>query len=215
MKHAQEDEMILSLHFPRCAGTSFRLYLESVFGDALFLNYGAFNSPTSSEDVIPPGTRCIHGHFRGHVFDAVYPNARKITWIRHPVERTLSNYFFFKNGPEVVHPFAKPVRSGEMGIEEFCMQSRMLAEFEYYFRDRVLKDFCWVGIVEEPEASMASLQQALGLPLGNLKGVNDARRDRELISSELLEKLERVYAQEIDIYERQKNRLLRDAKGGI
>lgn len=199
--------MILSLHFPRCAGTSFRLYLESVFGDSLFLNYGAFNSPRSDVSVIPSGTRCIHGHFRGHVFAEVYPDAQKITWIRHPIDRTLSNYFFFKNGPEVSHPLAKPVRSGAMSIEEFCLHPRVLAEFEYYFRDRALEDFAWVGIVEEVEASMRSLSRLMDLPYRELPAVNEVSYDRELVTGALLEKVRDVYAQEICIYEQQKSRL--------
>ena len=200
--------MILSLHFPRSAGTSFRLYLESVFGDSLFLNYGAFNSPTSDPAVIPQGTRCIHGHFRGHVFDELYPDATKITWIRHPIERTLSNYFFFKNGPEVVHPFSKPVRSGEMSLRDFCMHPRMLAEFEYYFRDRALGDFDWVGIVEEPERSMKSLEAHFGFPKVAMPSVNGANRLGANIDTEIMEELQAAYVKEICLYQSVRKSLL-------
>ena len=85
--------MIISVHVPKCAGTSFGRILETQHGDRLWKNYGAiFTREEARKDLIPDGTQCIHGHFFADAFSDLFPAGQLITWVRHPVERVVSNY---------------------------------------------------------------------------------------------------------------------------
>jgi len=56
--------MIVSVHVPKCAGTSFRTILDSIFGDRIWHNYGTiFSRDQARPNVIPPNAGAIHGHF--------------------------------------------------------------------------------------------------------------------------------------------------------
>jgi len=49
---------------PKCAGTSFRTILDSIFGDRIWHNYGTiFSRDQARPNVIPPNAGAIHGHF--------------------------------------------------------------------------------------------------------------------------------------------------------
>src|SRR5204863_2238823 len=90
--------MLISVHIPKCAGTSFHRVLRAVYGDQLWLNYGQIfsqdqlrrsvappGSVAPSGSVVPSSTTCIHGHFIADTFSKHFPHARLITWVRDPV----------------------------------------------------------------------------------------------------------------------------------
>ncbi len=103
--------MLISLHMPKTAGGSFLKALEGHFGDALLKDYDnpmhvpAFERNLHAlQESISNGKRelkdfnCIHGHFLPlkYLLYSVRQRATFITWIREPVERLLSHYYFWK-----------------------------------------------------------------------------------------------------------------------
>lgn len=89
---------VISLHIPKTAGTAFRLILGEIYGEQhvwrLNLDPEGQVKPSSGER--PQTPRAIHGHFRLSAlrrFLGEPLRAPVITWIRHPVDRVISNYY--------------------------------------------------------------------------------------------------------------------------
>ena len=106
--HGKEDESnnmieLISLHIPKTGGRSLRRVLKNVYGDTLDLRqeihdfYPDVKTSPPLEDDFPDHTRAIHAHLSIRHFMPIIQahNPKVITWIREPVERMISNYYFF------------------------------------------------------------------------------------------------------------------------
>ncbi|MGX1305993.1 hypothetical protein AB7M35_000713 [Amorphus suaedae] len=96
MRPYDPGHILVSVHVPKCAGTSLAEWLRAAFGGRLHLHY---------PDEVPPGRApgeagwCVHGHFYHHAWPIgvrnYYPDARQlITVLRDPLEMMVSSYFF-------------------------------------------------------------------------------------------------------------------------
>ena len=86
---------LVSHHLPKTAGTSLFRSLEAAYGAA---HVAGIYEPAESallsggaEIEVDASIRVLHGHFRPHSNHAVqFPNARRIIWVRDPIERCWS-----------------------------------------------------------------------------------------------------------------------------
>ncbi len=96
---------LVSIHIPKTAGRSFLVILGSIYDNTNLSNFDRKNYPDKS---IPPveqfasqlndSIKVVHGHFKFNEISNLnnFKNAKIITWVRDPVDRVISNYFFFK-----------------------------------------------------------------------------------------------------------------------
>ncbi|MGB3513307.1 MAG: sulfotransferase family 2 domain-containing protein, partial [Microcoleaceae cyanobacterium] len=115
---------IISVHVPKTAGTTFRDVLEQVYGVAGICVDNQLQYPT-----IKPQFRVIHGHFPMIKYEGKFPQAKRIIWLRNPVERLISQYFYWKNLPLENNPFNDPhhklVIEQNLSIVEFAEMPEM------------------------------------------------------------------------------------------
>jgi len=96
---------LISLHIPKTAGTSFRNILKEAYGDDHVVRFDIHRDPLRirveekllSRNKISREIRVIHGHFKyldllEHV--DIKPDIPVITWLRNPVDRVISNYYY-------------------------------------------------------------------------------------------------------------------------
>src|SRR6185503_7841164 len=97
----------------------------------------------------PAGARAIHGHFWAGKYDRQAPDARRITWLRHPIKRLLSHYYFWMSKPELPHSLHRYVVQNNLSLLEFAElpQARNLVH-DTFLRGRSLDEFEFVGIQE-------------------------------------------------------------------
>jgi len=105
-------KILISVHVPKTGGTSFRSVLEQFYGSGFWTDYDWEDRPSviagpalnGEDDEIREAlssVRCIHGHFNVRKYlrlrdiDGIDPVF--ITWLRDPVERALSAYYFLRN----------------------------------------------------------------------------------------------------------------------
>jgi hypothetical protein len=158
--------MLISVHIPKCGGTSFRAVLAGIFGQGLWLNYGnMFCQPEVRPDRIPRDTRCVHGHFLADTFDELVPRPRLVTWLRHPVERVVSNYYHFLRTPDPRDACCRDLYEKNLSLEAFAELDWMRNEATRYMAGKAVDEFAFVGIVERFAESLELFGATFGLPV--------------------------------------------------
>lgn len=97
-KRYDPAKLLISLHIPKTAGTSFRMILQGWFNERLHNHYPGWPTPLTRTSA--QADACVHGHFTRRNNSAIhqyYPNADQIiTVMRDPFERTISEWRFKK-----------------------------------------------------------------------------------------------------------------------
>ena len=163
--------MIFSIHIPKTAGTSFRHALTALYGDKVALFYGANDPDTHPLLRVPrkeiagrlaqledQGVEVLHGHYHlGAVETAVSdPGAQVWTWVRDPVERVLSHYFFIREQP-LKQRFEEGENPSEMELAAFAGLRRMRDVQNQYLSGADPASFAFAGITERFELGLGLL----------------------------------------------------------
>lgn len=155
--------ILISVHIPKCAGTSFRTALRSCYRERLWENYGRiFSREQARRGIVPAGTRCIHGHFLADAFDDLFPERELITWLRHPVERVVSTYHHFLRTPDFRDDCCRALYEHKLTLREFADLDWMCNTASRYAADKVCSDFAFIGLVEQFEESLQRFYEQFG-----------------------------------------------------
>jgi hypothetical protein len=157
--------MIISLHLPKTAGTSFGRSLEDFFGDALLHDYQdlPINTPVYQRNLnaLKAGAangvrefgpiRCIHGHFLPlkYLLLGCKTKVRFVTWMRDPVERLVSHYWYWKRSfdPHCAPPLHRMVIEEDWSLERFCLSAELKNFYSQFLWGFPLEMFDFIGIV--------------------------------------------------------------------
>ena len=207
---------MISMHLPKAAGSSFRGFLQHLYGNSLRCLYDAEEtSPRLLGKVrLARGTRCLHGHFQADAYDDRLRGAVKITWLRDPVERIVSSYYQYLRNPETAadFDFNKRIIMGGWSLMDFAREESMIRQTRWYFNAVPLEKFLFIGIAEEFGVSLALLCRLLGVEppesVGNIN-TNPQKRpeSRYALTRAQREELNGLYAEEIELYRYARYRL--------
>jgi len=162
--------MLVSVHIPKCAGTSFRHVLHGACGDNVWYNYGIiFSREQARLDLVPEGTRIIHGHFLADCFDDILPGRELLTWVRDPVERLVSNYHHFLRSPDMRDDCCRALHEKNLTLREFADLDWMRNMATRYLAGKPIDDFRFVGISEDFGASMGVFESIFGFDSKGLR----------------------------------------------
>jgi hypothetical protein len=140
------------------------LVLQGIYGqDRVLLNYNE-NLEVRPES-IPPGTRCIHGHFPSTHYDRVLPHFDLVTWLRHPVDRVVSNYHYFLRHPDAANPCSEALMKGGLSIEEFARLDLMRNVATRYMAGKAVREFKFIGVAEMFQESLDAFGAIFGVPV--------------------------------------------------
>ncbi len=164
-----EAKLIISIHIPKTGGTTFLDVLQASTQEFLYLDYGKGINPSgvyrngqrtneSFESIVDidslPGRSAIHGHFRAGKYREKFPRAAYVTWLRDPVERLASHYFFWQRTPFMDDPLCNRVITEKMTFEDFA-RLEIARNVQHRFLSPIGADgFAFVGITEEYERSL-------------------------------------------------------------
>lgn len=181
--------MLVSVHLPKTGGSSFRGVLEEYYVEQLRKDYGDFpiNSSRISRNiraisncflnVVKNNNGCIHGHFLPlkYYLYGIRHNAQFITWMRDPVERLASHYYFWKqiydpelHGDKLLH---RKVVEQDWSLERFCLGPEMKNIYCQFLWGFPISRFDFIGVTEYFESDFKFFCQKF------LGGDSEIRRD--------------------------------------
>lgn len=180
-----ENIKLISHHIPKTAGSSFGKALTQAYGrECIFGVYKDTGASllTNGQDISLPKDVCVlHGHFASHVnHKTMFPNAKRICWIRDPAERLWSlTKHILRNKQPITHyqsllNYAK--NEVELSVEKAFTLVLLKPEFEVirndyqrYFHHISLQEFDFVGSIHRYEDGLSELENLINLPLESLR----------------------------------------------
>jgi len=161
--------MLISLHLPKTAGSSFLYSLEGYYGINLLHDYAdlPINTPVFKRNrnalkmCVLNGVKsyenveCIHGHFLPLKY-LLFRDAKFVTWMRDPVERLGSHYFYWLRNynPLNASLLHKKVIEEKWSLERFCLGPELRNVYSQFFWGFPIKRFDFIGITEYYETEL-------------------------------------------------------------
>lgn len=174
--------------------------LQQHFGDRLLLDYAdrplatnfawrRLSSRVKRATAFDVGAYdCIHGHFVADKYDFLGSAIRHAAWLRDPAQRVASHYHYWRRVPDLLNADCRRLIEQRLGIEEFAALPRMRNVAARFFAGKRPRDFFFIGLVEDAEASIARFHRltgigAHGMPAADVADPSDAP-ERELSPSQ-------------------------------
>lgn len=220
LRPASETVELISVHIPKTAGTAFWRYLTGVFDyRRIFLDYEDkplhpgkpfqqdFRAWRQQNDNTPhkvlAGSQVVHGHFWGGKYDIHFSDVPKVTWLRDPVRRVISHYFYWKTQPPMDHALHRIFRDKNMSLMEFAAIPEMRnIVANAFLRECDLNTFDFIGIQEFFDEDIRLLGNMLGWPAVEVpvenKGPHGAA---EKIDEDTRRKLRQLNQDDVDLYQ--------------
>lgn len=176
--------VLISIHIPKTAGTSFGTMLQQHFGAALLRDYE--DRPLSHPPLprlatalaaVPrarsrlEGYQAVHGHFLALKYAAVRGDF--VTWLRHPAQRVVSRYqHYLRDVAEGRTLQAVAGLRPGLSLEEFARIPRFRDTCSKYLRGFPRTRIACYGFSEDMAEGLARMRARLGLELGPLVRTN-------------------------------------------
>jgi hypothetical protein len=156
---------IVSVHFPKAAGSSLKAQWADTFGDTLLLDYDhdPISSATTETVALPHDKMAVHGHFSPRRYEGA--DAYRLTFLRHPVSNLISIYFFWRVMPpfNLIHSRFLEERPSIVDFARYPAFRTLMSGA--YFGNYDMKRFDFIGFHESRTADIPRLANDIGLPL--------------------------------------------------
>jgi hypothetical protein len=178
--------MLISVHMPKTAGSSFLASMRQQFGDALLTDYGDRpinrSGMTRNSHALAAslwhgisagkfaGVECVHGHFMPLKYNLLGWRAplQFVTWLREPVERLGSHYHYWMRhyDPHDSGELHRRVVEEQWSLERFCLGPELQDTYCKFLWGFPLDRFGFVGITEHYDQDLARFaSDILGNPI--------------------------------------------------
>ena len=163
---------LVSLHIPKTAGTSFFHTLKKQYGQHIIrvdINRELWiNKIQANKAYISNNPKVIHGHFTIDMLKKEFDlpsNTPLITWLRDPVERVISNYFYLieiLEGAFIVKGrHINVLNRMKKSLSEFAQDEKNQNRMSKFLAGTKLEDFFFIGFLESYEQDIQMLAQKL------------------------------------------------------
>lgn len=161
-RHAPRNDLLVSLHIPKTAGTYFGTILKRTYGDACALYYGAASERTHPLLRVRPseltadrfdalaeaGVKIVHGHLRARYVSEFMPDpARYYVILREPIEQTISHYYYQLAIPQESR-IGRIIKEKDLALTDFTSIKEVKNYQASFLKPFALEDFGFVGVTE-------------------------------------------------------------------
>jgi len=204
----------VSIHIPKCAGSSLHVALKETLGDRLKSDYGnqvvladlwAIQVRRKKSELMLRnlhtwnGIDVIHGHFYARKYIEAPFDKNWVTFVRHPFELLVSYYHFLKRKNKgTLCEIAAALTLDEFIEHPFF--SNIITRLTYPLRP---SDFTFVGFAESYPQSVAAFSGILGVPLREVsRNANPGgSKYRDTLDAAQLKSLEKLNALDLEWYQ--------------
>jgi hypothetical protein len=188
------EPFIVSIHIPKTAGTTLGDVFSRCLYRRVFYDYEGYQQPIAHPDIsqhrefITSHFDVLHGHFVAEKYLNVFPEAKFVATLRHPVERTISQYNHELNEISSAAWYHDDVVSGRMDVVTFAAQDGVRNALSQHLRRRALAEYDLLMISENLDLSVQlfirdvrflDLDYAYGVPSA-LPKLNETRQRQTL-----------------------------------
>lgn len=205
---------VVSIHVPRTAGTAFKEVIRQIYSSQeIFFDYPHKGLIRNRMLRSPkPKVKIIHGHFPAPKYNQKFPGAKKIIWLREPIKRLISLYFFWKSWQILIATDEQDLennREANLSFIQFIEQPMMQNLIKLNFlQNEQLKDFYFVGIQDFFAEDLYELSVMLNWAEYELETQNtNAYPEYKLLTKEVLsnqkivDKISAINYEDIEIYQ--------------
>jgi hypothetical protein len=212
--------MLLSVHVPKTAGTSFFKTLQDVYGPRVLWHnndWVEIATPEASErrqrlageliggpELFAQRFDAIHGHFSAGKYTGLFPDAQLVAFVRDPYQHVVSCYEFAVRSESLPHPGHHAFKARKMSIFELI---EMYPDHQSMYLDGVPLDrFALIGLHERYRESLGLFERIFGKTIadhGRYENANPRRHgDAYDVSIDVRRAVERYRAGDIELYRR-------------
>ncbi|MEQ8703870.1 MAG: sulfotransferase family 2 domain-containing protein [Phaeodactylibacter sp.] len=202
---------LLSIHIPKTAGRTFREILRAQYGHegVLSLDHHYLKQRNEQlEDYPTSHYPVIHGHLPYQQIARVgLPSSQYLTWLRHPVDRVISNYYFYRTS-EYPDLKKKDPTKQLTPFKRFIRREHRRNVMSRYLEGIALEDLFFVGFQEHFNKDVVKLGKKLGWQLApehlELR-INDNQKAKQALpapTEELISKICAYNDKDLTLYEK-------------
>lgn len=147
----------ISIHVPKTAGTTLGYFLDYGTHRRIFWDYPTrgFSLDENSreyflrhKEFIDKEFEVIHGHFKYSKYCELFPLAKYITCVRHPVQRVISQFKHILGEKNEENHWYKQISDGSIDVVEFASNYSIGNAHSIFLKGRELKDYDFIFITE-------------------------------------------------------------------
>lgn len=220
--------MIISIHLPKTAGTSFLTTLGAHFGDNILLDSNGDLGCTIADATMLSqyekykvvleasfriaemefsGVECIHGHIHAikYLLMASKRETKFVTWMRNPVDRVISQYYFWKKYSETpMCALHQTMLEENWSLEQFCFGTQIKNIYGELLWGFPLEYFDFIGITEfyEEDLEYFSRHHLNSHARAQMLNAGDNKGRAYQIDSQLRKEIETFHDRDMYLYER-------------
>lgn len=177
--------MLISVHLPKTAGTSFEHSLRRHFGAQLQRRYAdkplhhhplRRNLRAAREGLCgrhreEASPACVHGHFLPLSYRHLARRAdvRFVTWLREPIDRLLSHYHYWRRAADsdaqdtlqdqMQHNLQRRMREENWSFEQFAQRRELRNVYRAFLWGFPVERFDFIGITEHYASDLREFGQ--------------------------------------------------------
>lgn len=181
---------IVSVHIPKTAGTSLRNMILQYYGSDRVCTHYPDSPVVDGTREITDKTKVVHGHFFISEYLERYPEiatdqVKKIAWLRHPITRLMSHYFYNKK-----YPFSIRQDMTKLSLLDYAKLPWKQNEMYKHLAGVALEDYYFIGIQEFFAEDLRELQTLMGW-----QNINTNIRDNSSISEQYYQLIKETLSQ--------------------
>lgn len=179
----RETPLLVSVHIPKTAGAS----LTRSLADAYPGRFASVTNRLMSNPADAPATPamqkamrsadCMHGHFHPQQVVGLSDRPMQfVVWVRNPVDRLISNYYYFQRHNVGLRSRWARMRghwgalreqaySEKWTLERFCLGPELRNRYTWLFSSFPVERFAFVGVTEHFSEDLQAMGRVIGKQL--------------------------------------------------